>query len=180
MLVIKSVSNAIGPFIASICLMFGMLIIAGSMTDYEHEKAFEVGMLSLTIAFGLFLTLLLIIIDKAISFTVSFITDNAEHCEDFITDRIVSDNWMDGGDKFMVISLNLNIYLLIIAVSVLFPSTLFVTIPMVGTVLFIYGLLVLARKVYRINKKLGSHINDKSLHDFDNNNVKHGAGRKAA
>jgi Ca2+/Na+ antiporter len=169
MLVIKSVSNAVGPFIASVCLMFGILIIAGGMTDYEHEKAFEVGMLSFTIAFGMFLTLLLMIIDKAISFAVSFITDKEEHCEDFITDKIVSDKWMDGGDRFMVISLNLNIYLLIITVSVLFPSTLFVTIPVVGTVLLIYGLLVIARKVYRINKRLNEHVNDDKIHNHNHN-----------
>jgi hypothetical protein len=125
--------------------------------------------------------------DGAINKWINFVTDKERSWDNAIQQFLFKDEWdywdykrLNTPNKYFLTTANIQAWIVPVVLTITFPVLLWVVIPVASIIGLVYGMALLTRKVYRINKKLGSHINDKSLHDFDNNNVKHGSGRKAA
>ena len=160
------------PAITSITLwvVLFMMVPATLSETPDDIWVIKFGYLLMALTLGFFITFAILMIDSAMGSVTKFITDGDKNWDHAIGVYVFGKDYAcsyrtNAVDKFFLWAGNINLYIMAIAVSVVFPQTLFVTLPVAIVVGGVWCMMLLARKIYRVNKTLTNHVNDKTIHN---------------
>lgn len=163
---IRNISNCALVQISALMAWWFLLLVISSF-DYHTEYIYL--FYSLTMGFGL--AIFMVSLDGIIKRIVKFVTDGDKDWNKEIGKYVFGKQYINAGnahEQFILWGGNITLYLSIITISILYPQSLIVTVPIVVVISSVWGLLLLTRKVYRVNKTLANHVNDTEVHKSSN------------
>ena len=164
------------PAITSIVLWVMLVLLVPATLSETPDDIWGIKFyyLLMALTLGFFITFAILMLDYAMESVTKFITDGDKNWDHAIGVYVFGKDYAcsyrtDAGDRFLLWAGNINLYIMPIAVSVVFPQTLFVTLPVAIVVGGAWCMMLLARKIYRANKTLTNHINDNTIHRSNDN-----------